>query len=308
MEIRREHKALSAEQAELRALIGSEKLQWKRISDDVKALRKAYGPETPLGRRRTGFAEAPVTDLAEIQQAMIEREPITVVLSEKGWIRALKGHVADLSGIGFKGDDSLGLAFPAETTDRIVLVTSKGRAFTLAGDRLPGGRGHGEPVRLMADIEPDEHVVSAFAHRAGATRLIASNQGRGFVVGEDELIANTRKGRQVMPLGEGEAVAACVPAEGDTVAAVGENRKLLLFPLKQVPQMARGRGVRLQRYAQGGLSDVRVFRLADGLTWTDSSGRTWTVTELQDWLGERASAGRLPPKGFPRNNRFVGKA
>jgi topoisomerase-4 subunit A len=160
----------------------------------------------------------------------------------------------------------------------------------------------------MADIEPDEHMIAGFAHRAGAKRLIASNQGRGFVVGEDELIANTRKGRQVMPLGEGEAVAACVPAEGDTVAAVGENRKLLLFPLKQVPQMARGRGVRLQRYAQGGLSDVRVFRLADGLTWTDSSDRTWTVTELQDWLGERASAGRLPPKGFPRNNRFVGKA
>src|SRR5919199_2348657 len=154
---------------------------------------------------------------------MIEREPITVVLSEKGWIRALKGHVADFAGIGFKGDDSLGLAFPAETTDRIVLVTSKGRAFTLAGDRLPGGRGHGEPVRLMADIEPEERIVAGFAHKAGAKRLIASHAGRGFVVPEEELLANTRKGRQVMQLGAGEAAVARVAAGGDTVAVIGEN-------------------------------------------------------------------------------------
>jgi topoisomerase-4 subunit A len=227
------------------------------------------------------------------------------VLSAKGWVRALRGHVEDVSGLTFKGDDHLKLALHAETTSKLLLVASNGKVFTLDGSKLPGGRGQGEPVRLMVDLEEAAEPVELFVHRPGAVRLFATTDGRGFRVPEDQLVAGTRKGRQVVNVDAPAEVKAAVPVDGDTVAVVGENRKLIVFPLSQLPEMTRGRGVRLQRYRDGGLSDVRVFKAADGLAWTDSSGRTWTVTELIDWQGNRADAGRLPPKGFPKTNRFA---
>ena len=235
---------------------------------------------------------------------MIEKEPITVVCSQKGWIRAMKGHLAGTSGLSFKEGDNARFAFHAETTDKLVLFASNGRFYTIGADRLPGGRGHGEPVRLMIDLGQSEDIVELFVHSSGRKLLVAAADGRGFVVPENEVVANTRKGKQVLNVSTpGEAVV-CTPAAGDMVAVVGENRKLLIFPLSEMNEMNRGRGVRLQRYRDGGLSDVKVFTLKEGLSWLDSSDRTWTVTELRDWQGQRAQAGRLPPKGFPRSNRF----
>jgi len=304
MEIRKEHDALSKEQDALNKLVGSEGAQWKAIAREIRETRKTYGPETAIGRRRTTFAVAPVVHEDAFTEALVEREPVTVVVSQKGWIRALKGHQQDLSNLQFKGDDSLGHAFFAETTSKLMVLASNGRFYTLEAAKLPGGRGHGEPIRLMLDLEQEAEIVTVFAYQPGRKLLVASKTGRGFVVAEDDCIANTRKGKQVLGVDPPDVAIAAAPVEGDTVAVIGENRKLLLFPLNQVPEMSRGRGVRLQRYREGGLSDIKVFDQKAGLTWEDSSGRTWTVMELLEWQGERASAGRLPPKGFPRTNRF----
>jgi len=237
---------------------------------------------------------------------MVEREPITVVVSEKGWIRAMKGHAVDVAKLEFKAGDALLTAFPAETTDKVLIFSTSGRFYTLVGDKLPGGRGQGEPIRLMVDMDEGEDIVAAFVHRPERKLLVASTIARGFVVPESEVVAITRKGKQVLSLDAGEEARICIAAAGDQVAAVGENRKLLIFPLSQVPEMPRGKGVRLQRYKDGGLSDARVFAGKDGLSWEDSSGRTHvrTLTELRDWRGERAQAGRIAPQGFPRSNRF----
>ncbi|MBB4304836.1 topoisomerase-4 subunit A [Rhodobium orientis] len=311
LEIRKEHEALTAEKAEIEALLGSEEAQWKKISDELTEIAKAYGPTTELGKRRTDFGEAPEHQDADIKEAMIEREPITVVVSEKGWIRALKGHGQDLTSLAFKQGDKLGHAFPAETTDKILVFSTGGRFYTLSADRLPGGRGHGEPVRIMVDMDQDQDVVAVFVHRPGRKLLVAATDGRGFVVAEDEVIASTRKGKQVLTVTGTDEAKICRPVvrdgvSGDTVAVVGQNRKLLIFPLEQVPEMGRGRGVRLQRYKDGGISDVRVFSGEAGLTWSDSAGRTHTrsLDELTEWRGERAQAGRIAPTGFPRGNRF----
>jgi len=308
MELRKEHADLTTEKGHLEALLASEKRQWGAITTEIAELRKAYGKDTELGARRTEFADAPDADMAAVETAFIEREPITVILSEKGWIRALKGHTDDIDEKGFKAGDRLKLSVKAETTDKLLLMTTDGKVYTLAGDKLPGGRGQGEPVRLMVDIEEGRDIVDLFVYKAGAKRIVASAVGNGFLVAEDDLVANTRKGKQVLNVGGTDEAKLIVPAEGDRVAAVGQNRKLLVFPLTQVPAMARGKGVRLQRYKDGGISDLKVFHAADGLTWTDSSGRTWTkpMEELTEWLGDRAAAGRQPPNGFPRNNRFVG--
>ena len=308
IEIRSEFERLSEEKAHLEALLGSEKKQWGVITTEVGELKKAYGPDTQLGRRRTQFAAAPETDLADIETAMIEREPITVILSQKGWVRALKGHNNDVAGQSFKTDDRLKLALTCETTDKLLMLTTGGKVYTLAADKLPGGRGHGEPVRIMVDIEEGADIVDLFVYRAGAKRLIASDIGNGFVVPEDELIANTRKGKQVLNVSGTQEAKLCVPAHGDMVAVIGQNRKLLVFPADQLPEMSRGKGVRLQKYKDGGISDARLFRRDEGLTWTDSSGRTYSksLDDLHDWVGERAQAGRQPPTGFPRNNKFVG--
>ena len=306
MQIREEDKALRAEKKQLDALLKSEPSQWRQISSDIKAVRAAFGPKTALGKRRTQFAEAPEHDTAAMEEALVEREPITVVVSDKGWIRALRGHVTDLSGIAFKADDRLKFAFPAETTSKLLVFATNGRFYTLDAAKLPGGRGHGEPIRLFLDIEQESDVVSVFPATGGRKFLVASRAGRGFVVPEDECIANTRKGKQVLNVTPPDEATAIAPVEGELVAAIGENRKMVLFTLEQVPEMARGRGVRLQRYKDGGLSDVKTFKGADGLTWLDSAERTFTLTlkDLADWRGNRADAGRLAPKGFPKVNKF----
>mgnify|MGYP000639456276 CR=1 FL=1 len=306
-EIRGEHADLTKEGKELEALLKSEGKQWEAIADEIRAIRKTFGPETPLGRRRTTFADAPAAAISEaVLEASVEREPITVVVSQKGWIRALKGHVADTSGLSFKGDDALKFAFPAQTTDKILVASTGGRFYTLQGDKLPGGRGHGEPLRLLIDMDAAEDVVVAFVHDPARKLLVAATDGRGFVVAESEILANTRKGKQVMSVDAPEELRLCVAARGDMVATLGENRKLLVFPLEQVPEMTRGKGVRLQRYKDGGIADARVFAKADGLSWMDSSGRSFVrgMAEIKDWMGDRAQAGRLPPQGFPRSNKF----
>jgi topoisomerase-4 subunit A len=305
IEIKAEHDKLSKERRELKSLLKSEDLQWERITEEVKATREAYSKKTELGRRRSSFADAPAVEV-DLDQAMIEKEPITVILSEKGWIRAMKGHQDDLSKLEFKQGDKLMRAVKASTTDKLLVLASNGKVFTLTGDQLPGGRGHGEPVRLMVDLEENHAFVEVFVHEPGRKLLIAATSGHGFVVPEDEMVAMTRKGKQIMNLDEPAEACCCVPVDGDTVAAIGENRKMLVFPLEEVNEMTRGKGVRLQRYKDGGLSDVRVFKKGEGLTWLDPAGRNFTLpyAELRDWVGERAQAGRLAPRGFPKSNKF----
>ncbi|HET9245514.1 MAG TPA: DNA topoisomerase IV subunit A [Xanthobacteraceae bacterium] len=306
IEIKREDKELRAERKSLKELIGSEKEQWKKVAEEIKAVRTKFSPKTALGKRRTTFAEAPEHDEAAIEEALVEREPITVVVSEKGWIRALRGTVSDLSSIAFKADDGPKFAFPAETTSRCLVFASNGRFYTLDAAKLPGGRGHGEPIRLFIDLEQEADVVAVFRHQGGRKFLLASAQGRGFVVPEDECLANTRKGKQVLNLAPPDTARAMAVVEGELVASIGENRKMMIFPLDQVPEMTRGRGVRLQRYKDGGLCDLKTFRAEEGLSWTDTAGRAFSLTlkELADWRGNRADAGRLAPKGFPRTNTF----
>ncbi|HXW26667.1 MAG TPA: DNA topoisomerase IV subunit A [Xanthobacteraceae bacterium] len=306
MEIRQEDKDLRGEKKSLEALLRSDEQQWKTVAGQIKEVRAAFGPKTPLGKRRTSFAQAPEHDEAAIEAAMVEREPITVVVSVKGWFRALKGHVTDLSAIAFKADDRLKLAFFAETTSKLLVFATNGRFYTIEAAKLPGGRGHGEPVRLFIDLEQEADLVAVFPFRGGRKFLVASAAGRGFVVAEDECLANTRKGKQVLNVALPDEARAVATVEGELVASVGENRKMVIFPLDQVPEMGRGRGVRLQRYKDGGLSDVKTFKAADGLTWIDPAARVFTVAtkELLDWRGNRADAGRLAPKGFPKVNRF----
>jgi topoisomerase IV subunit A len=306
MEIRQEEKDLRAEKKSIEELLRSEKQQWKKISDQIREVRETFGPKTPLGKRRTGFADAPTHDEAAIEEALVEREPVTIVVSEKGWIRALRGQVADLSSLAFKTDDGLKLAFFAETTSKILIFVSNGRFYTIDAAKLPGGRGHGEPIRLFIDIEQEADVVTVFRYQGDRKFIVAGKDGRGFVVPEDECLGNTRKGKQVLNVKPPDAACALAPVEGELVAAIGENRKMLVFPIDQVPDMTRGRGVRLQRYKDGSLSDIRTFEVEKGLSWTDSAGRVFNLSlkELADWRGNRADAGRLAPKGFPKTNKF----
>jgi topoisomerase-4 subunit A len=307
-EIRTEFDTLSKEKAEIEALLASDEKQWQTVAWEIGEVRKKFAKATELGRRRTQFASAPDADIEAIQQAMIEKEPITVVISEKGWVRALKGHIADTSGLQFKEGDALKVAFPAQTTDKVLIMTTGGKVFTLGADKLPGGRGHGEPLRIMVDMENDQDVLTAFVHDPARKVIVASQAGNGFIVSETEMVANTRKGKQVMNVGMPDEAKLVVPVRGDHVAVVGENRKMLVFPLSQLPEMSRGKGVRLQRYKDGGVSDIRCFALEEGLSWDDSAGRNFVRNrdELAEWLGDRATAGRTVPKGFPRSGRFSG--
>ena len=307
MEIRTEEKELKEERAKLKSLIGSTDQQWKAITGQIKELKTTFGQKTEIGKRRTGFGEAPEHDVAAIEEAMVVREPITVVVSDKGWIRALRGHVTDLSGVAFKSDDSLKFAFPTETTAKVLLFAGNGKFYTLDGSKLPGGRGHGEPVRMFFDIEQDAEIVSAQAFVGGRKFLVGSYGGNGFVVPEDEVLGTTRKGKQVLNLKAPDKAVALTVVEGDTVATIGTKRKMVIFPLNEIPEMTRGRGVRLQRYADGGLSDVTTFKADEGLTWLDGAGRTQTMSmkELKDWRGKRADAGRIA-QGLPKNNKFRG--
>ncbi|MEM0924259.1 MAG: DNA topoisomerase IV subunit A [Pseudomonadota bacterium] len=326
MELRKEHDNLLAELADLTALLKDETLQWGRIADQVREIRDKFGaPRSlrnvrlaediaearnntdpwPIGARRTGLADAPVHDDVPVE-ALVEREPITVVCSAQGWIRAMKGHIALDSELKYKDGDQGRFVFHAETTDKILAFASNGRFYTLAGDRLPGGRGMGEPVRLMVDLPNDEDLVALFIHRPGRRLLVASTAGDGFVVPEAEVIAQTRSGRQVLNVKNGVRAAICCEVQGDHVAVVGQNRKLLVFPLAEMPEMTRGKGVRLQKYkdADGRLSDARCFAIEQGLSWYDPAGRTRTERDLTEWIGKRASAGRMAPRGFPQDNRF----
>lgn len=307
-EIRKEFDELTNEKAEIEALIASDDKQWQTIAWEIGEVKKKYAKATELGRRRTQFADAPDADIEAIQQAMIEKEPVTIVISQKGWIRALKGHMSDTSNLTFKEGDGPKLAFPAQTTDKLLLLTTGGKAYTLGADKLPGGRGHGEPIRIMVDMENDQDVLTAFVHDPSRKLLLVSTAGNGFVVAESEMVANTRKGKQIMNVSMPDEAKLAVPVTGDHVAVVGENRKLLAFPLAQVPEMSRGKGVRLQRYKDGGVVDVKCFALADGLSWSDTAGRLFNKVgeELREWLADRATAGRTVPKGFPRSGKFGG--
>jgi topoisomerase-4 subunit A len=310
-EIRTEDKNLRAELKGINAILKSETEQWAKVGEQVRRVRDLFGPKTPLGKRRTVFADAPEHDLAALEESLVEREPVTVVISDKGWVRTLKGQVADLSGLVFKTDDKLGQAFFAETTSKLMLLATNGRFYALDVAKLPGGRGHGEPIRMFIDMEGDAAIVSLFVHKGGRKFLIASHDGQGFVVNEDDCVGNTRKGKQIINVEmPNEAKTLTVVGEGnDSVAVIGDNRKMLIFPLDQVPEMARGRGVRLQKYKDGGLSDIVTFTAKEGLFWRDGAGREFSATmkELAEWRGSRADAGRLPPKGFPKSNKF-GKA
>ena len=302
MEIRKEHKTLTKEANDTRKLLGSEALRWTRITEEITETGKRFG-EGPLGQRRTTIAGAPA-EIDVSETIAIEREPITVILSAKGWIRAVRGHIPDGEGQKFKEGDKLRLLIPCETTDRLALLATNGRAYTLRAGDLPRGRGDGQAIRVMLDMTNQDDIFSLFILKESAKYLVAGTGGRGFVVPGAELVAERRAGKQVLNLREGEKVAVCTAAEGDHVAVIGENRKLLIFPLSQLPELPKGTGVTLQRYKEGNLADARVFTLSEGLTWK-SGERTRTELGLRDWLGERAGAGRLPPNGFPKSGKFT---
>jgi topoisomerase-4 subunit A len=300
MEIRREHAELSEERDGIATMLASDKMQWKLVGEGLKSVLKVLGPATEVGKRRSDFAEAPQVDVEAATEAFTPREPITVILSEKGWIRAAKGRVDDPSELKFKEGDKLGFLVPAETTDKLLILASDGRFFTLDCSKLPGARGHGEPLRLMVDIDDRVKIIDVFAHKPGRKRVLASKAGYGFVMPEDEAIAFRRAGKQVL---NGEA-AVSIEADGDHLAVIGDNGKILVFPLEELPEMPRGKGVKLQAYREGGLRDATVFNAADGASWIDKGGRTFEWPQWRDWLGRRSAAGKLAPKGFPASKRF----
>ncbi|KZY03821.1 DNA gyrase subunit A, partial [Sulfitobacter sp. HI0023] len=303
LELLREQAALMEERAGLEDLLDSEGLQWDTISAQLRDTKKQFGKDWPGGARRTTFAEAGEVEDVPIE-AMIDREPITVVCSQMGWVRAMTGHIDLNRELKFKDGDGPRFIFHAETTDRLLVFGSNGRFYTISAANLPGGRGMGEPLRLMVDLPNEAQIVALFIHQPGRRLLVASSAGDGFVVPEDEVVAQTRSGKQVLNVrGETRALI-CRPVTGDSVATVGENRKVLVFGLDELPEMNRGKGVRLQKFKDGGLSDAITFVGADGLVWQDPAGRTRTQSDLAEWTGKRAGAGRMAPRGFPRNNRF----
>ena len=304
MELRAEQDRLMAERAELVDLLGDEGLQWDRIAEELREVRKNFGAKATGGARRTVFAEAGEVEEVPLE-AMIEREPVTVICSKMGWIRAMTGHIDLSRELKFKDGDGSRFAFHAETTDKLLVFGTNGRFYTLMAANLPGGRGMGEPLRLMVDLPNEAEILEILIHKPGRKLLVASTAGDGFIVPEDEVVAQTRAGKVVLNVKDDVRAQVCRPVEGDAVAVVGENRKVLVFDIAELPEMARGKGVRLQKYKDGGLSDARTFVLADGLSWQDPAGRTRNETELSEWLGKRASSGRMAPRGFPRDNRFT---
>ncbi len=301
MEIRNEHKKLSAEQKDLRALLKDTGKSWAKIETEIGEVAAKFGAGK-LGARRTQIsAAAPVLEI--VAEAFVEREPVTVVLSEKGWVRAFKGHIAADAVQKFKEGDKLALLRRCESTDKLALLATNGRVYTLKVSDLPRGRGDGQAIRLIVDLGNEDGVVDLFIPDANGKYLVAGSGGRGFLLPGGELVSERRAGKQILSLKPGEELAVCVPAQGDHVAVIGQNRKLLVFPLAELPEMPKGAGVALQKYKDGGLADVKVFRLTDGLTWK-LGDKTRTETRLTDWLGNRAQAGRLPPNGFPKSGKF----
>jgi topoisomerase-4 subunit A len=302
-EIRKEHASLNVEQKDLRKLLGSEKLQAAKLTDEIRTIDEKFGLKTPIGKRRTAFS-APPEIAAEVEaiETMVEREPITIVCSEKGWIRAFRGHQEPSDAVKYREGDRERFWLHGETTDKLMLFATDGRFFTLDCAKLPGGRGNGEAIRSFLDLPPEADVVTMFVRRDGRRLLLAASSGHGFVTAEDDAVATKRSGRQVMNVPTGTEAAVCTFVEADTVAVVGQNRKMLIFPLAEVPELARGRGVILQRYKDGHLLDAKCFAWKEGLR--DANGRTWSAAELKDWRGARAQAGRIVPRGFPRSGKF----
>lgn len=302
LELMAERNALMEERAGLEDLLESDTLQWSTIADQLRDVRKQFGHDSEGGERRTQFGEA--AEIIDVPfEAMIDKEPITVVCSEMGWVRAMTGHIDLTRELKFKDGDGPRFVFHAETTDRLLVFGANGRFYTVSAANLPGGRGMGEPLRLMIDLPNEAEIVDILIHKPGMRILVASSEGNGFVVPEDDIVAQTRAGRQVLNVGSGTA-RVCRRVNGDSVAIVGENRKVLVFSLDELPEMGRGKGVRLQKYKDGGMSDATTFQIADGLSWLDPAGRTRTETELGEWVGKRATAGRMAPRGFPRDNKF----
>jgi topoisomerase-4 subunit A len=303
IELRHEHDDLSRERESIQLLLDSEKEQWKLVAVGLRGMRKVLGPATAVGARRSTFETAPAIDPTSALEALVAREPIMVILSERGWIRAARGRIEDTSTLSFKEGDKLAFAVAAETTDKLLIFASDGRFFTLACDKLPSARGHGEPLRLMVDLDDRVTILAVFVHKPGGRRLVASKAGYGFIVAEDEAVAFRKAGKQVLNVDHAGA-AVCLPIAGDTLAVVGDNGKVLIFPVSELPEMARGKGVKLQSYRGGGLRDAQIFVAAEGLSWTDAAGRTRAWPDWQAWQGRRAAAGRLAPRGFPASRRF----
>ena len=308
IEIKTEHKDLKAEQKALKALLKSDDAQWKKIADELREVRKLFDPKSDLGRRRTEIADAPDVDEIDLD-VLVEKEPVTIVLSEKGWVRALKGHVEDSASIKYKDGDRQGFVVPAMTNERLMLFATNGKFYSLDVASLPGGRGHGEPIRLMVDMGNDDAVIAAFLYQGDRKILLASSSGHGFVASEEDCVSNTRKGKQVLNPAAGAEATVCRPFEGeigkrDMLAVVGDNKKFLVFPASELPEMTRGKGVVLQKYQKGSLSDAKIFNSGDGLTWIDRSGRVQTIDDWKPFVGKRAQAGRIAPKGFPASKKF----
>jgi topoisomerase-4 subunit A len=303
MELLREQGALMEERASLEDLLESAQLQWDSITNQLRETKKLFGKNYEGGARRTQFAIAGEVEDVPIE-AMIDREPITVVCSQMGWIRAMTGHIDLTRELKFKDGDGPRFVFHAETTDRLLVFGANGRFYTISASNMPGGRGMGEPLRLMVDLPNESEIIGIFIHKPDRRLLVASSAGDGFVVPENDIVAQTRSGKQVLNVRDGVRAIVCTPMYGDAVAVVGENRKVLVFMADELPEMGRGKGVRLQKYKDGGLSDATSFTLAEGLSWSDPAGRTRTESELAEWTGKRASAGRMAPRGFPRDNKF----
>ena len=301
--IKGEHADLKKEQKELQALLKSDEAQWKKIADELREVRKVFDPKSDVGKRRTSVEDAPAAEEFNLDQ-LIEKEPVTVILSEKGWIRTMRGHVENKADIKYKEGDDEGFIIPAMSTDKLMLFGTDGKFYTLDVNNLPGGRGAGEPIRLMVDLGNDQTVTAAFLYKGERKFLVASTTGHGFLVKEQDCLSSTRKGKQVLNVSPDAEASVCRPADGDMVASVGDNKKFLVFPLSELPEMSRGKGVVLQKFQSDGLADAKVFARKDGLTWVDRSGRVQTIDEWKSYAGKRAQAGRLAPKGFPANRKF----
>jgi len=304
VELVKERDSLMEERANLEDLLADTLQQWNKIAEEIRETKKQFGQNYISGTRRTDFAEA--QDFEEVPiEAMIEREPVTVVCSSMGWIRAMNGHIDLTRELKFKDGDGPGLIFHAQTTDKLLALASNGRFYTILASSLPGGRGMGEPLRLMVDIPDEALIVNLITFRPGQKLLVASSTGDGFIVTHDDVVAQTKSGKQILNTKREAVAKVCHNICGDHVAVVGENRKVLIFPISEIPEMVRGKGVRLQKYKDGGLSDITTFNLSEGLTWLDPAGRTRSETNLEDWTGKRATAGRMAPRGFPKNNKFI---
>ena len=303
IELRREHEGLLIERANLEDLLNDETIQWKKISSQLRETQKLFGKNNENGKRRSEFAEAIEFEDVPIE-AMIEREPITIVCSEMSWIRAMKGHIDLKQELKFRDGDTDKFLFHAESTDKISIFATNGRFYTLSCSQLPGGRGMGEPLRLMLDIPNDVDIVDVFVTKENRKFLVASSKGDGFIISETETNAQTKNGKQILNLKDGAKAIVCKTLNGDHIACIGENRKMLIFPISDLPEMTRGKGVRMQKYKDGGLSDASTFNISSGLSWRDPADRQRTETKLEDWISKRASSGRMAPRGFPRDNKF----